>query len=151
MNVDGNGNSEAAAENVSTNSLVSGYSMVELESEEYKFLWGFALLVLFQGQHPSLCKQVIPLALSKAKYDGVTPAEDMTSPGLKFYEIVLPVFQFLLTQKFFSAGFLTVTICEELLQVLLSLYLYIFKVVSLYLVFIFSLCFRSLFICLFVN
>ncbi|XVF71655.1 hypothetical protein PTKIN_Ptkin12aG0057000 [Pterospermum kingtungense] len=117
VNVDRNGNSEAAAENISTNSLVSGYSMVELESEEYQFLWGFALLVLFQGQHPALSKQVIPLASSKARYDGDSPAEDMTSPGLKFFEIVLPVFQFLLTKKFFSASFLTVTICEELLQV----------------------------------
>ncbi|XWS30691.1 hypothetical protein CRYUN_Cryun23aG0008700 [Craigia yunnanensis] len=117
MNVDRNGNSEAAAENISINSLISGYSMVELDSEEYQFLWGFALLVLFQGQHPALGKQVIPLASSKAKHDGDSPAEDMTSPGLKFYEIVLPVFQFLLTQKFFSAGFLTVNICEELLQV----------------------------------
>ncbi|MBA0821351.1 hypothetical protein Goarm_018214, partial [Gossypium armourianum] len=117
VNVDGNGNSEAAAENMSANSLVSGYSMVELESEEYQFLWGFALLVIFQGQHPALCKQVIPLASAKAKHDGDTPAEDTTSPGLKFYEIVLPVFQFLVTQKFFSAGFLTVNICEELLLV----------------------------------
>ncbi|PPR92045.1 hypothetical protein GOBAR_AA28636 [Gossypium barbadense] len=117
VNVDRNGNSEAAAENMSASSLVSGYSMVELESEEYQFLWGFALLVIFQGQHPALCKQVIPLASAKAKHDGDTPAEDTTSPGLKFYEIVLPVFQFLLTQKFFSAGFLTVNICEELLLV----------------------------------
>ncbi|MBA0578497.1 hypothetical protein Gorai_020776, partial [Gossypium raimondii] len=117
VNVDRNGNSEAAAENMSANSLVSGYSMVELESEEYQFLWGFALLVIFQGQHPALCKQVIPLASAKAKHDGDTPAEDTTSPGLKFYEIVLPVFQFLVTQKFFSAGFLTVNICEELLLV----------------------------------
>ncbi|OMO80110.1 Armadillo-like helical, partial [Corchorus capsularis] len=116
-NFDKNGNSEAAVENLSINSLVSGYSMVELESEEYQFLWGFALLVLFQGQHPTLCKQIVPLASSKSKHDGDSPAEDVTSPGLKFYEIVLPVFQFLLTQKFFSAGFLTVDICEELLQV----------------------------------
>ncbi|XVF20554.1 hypothetical protein REPUB_Repub12eG0010500 [Reevesia pubescens] len=117
MNVDRKGNSKAAAENISKNSLVSGYSMVELESEEYQFLWGFALLVLFQEQHSALCKQVIPLASSKEKHDGDSPAEDMTSPGLKLYEIVLPVFQFLLTLKFFSAGFLTVNICEELLQV----------------------------------
>ncbi|XP_039034805.1 protein SWEETIE isoform X2 [Hibiscus syriacus] len=117
VNVDRNGNSEAAAESMSTDSLVSGYSMVELEYEEYQFLWGFALLVLFQGKHPALCKQVIPLTSAKAKHDGDPPAEDMTSPGLKFYEIVLPVFQFLLTQKFFAAGFLTVNICEELLQV----------------------------------
>ncbi|GMI85490.1 SWEETIE [Hibiscus trionum] len=118
VNVDRNGNSEAAAENMSTDSLVSGYSMVELESEEYQFLWGFALLVLFQGKHHAVCKQVIPLASAKAKHEGDPPAEDMTSPGLKFYEIVLPVFQFLLTQKFFAAGFITVNICEELLQVL---------------------------------
>ncbi|EOY04218.1 HEAT repeat-containing protein, putative isoform 1 [Theobroma cacao] len=111
------GNSEAAVENISVNSLVSGYSMVELESEEYQFLWSFALLVLFQGQHPAFCKQIIPLASSKAKHEEDSPSEDMNSPGLKFYEIVLPVFQFLLTQKFFSAGFLTVNICEELLQV----------------------------------
>ena len=94
MDIDRNGNSEAAAENISIDCLISGYSMVELDSEEYQFLWGFALLVLFQGQHPALCKQVIPLASSKAKH-GDSTAQDMTTPGLKFYEIVLPLFQFL--------------------------------------------------------
>ncbi|OMP09449.1 HEAT repeat-containing protein 5B-like protein, partial [Corchorus olitorius] len=70
-----------------------------------------------KGQRPTLSKKITPLASSKTEHDGDSPAEDKTSPGLKFYEIVLPVFQFLLTQKCFSAGFLTVDICEELLQV----------------------------------
>src|SRR5262249_8380829 len=51
-------------------SLISGYSMVELEIEEYRFLWGFALLILFQQQHTALTRQIIPLNSSKVRYGG---------------------------------------------------------------------------------
>lgn len=111
-----NAHPKTAEENISRNSLISGYSMVELEFEEYQFLWGLALLVLFQGQHPTLSRQIIPMNSAKGKHVGDSSTEEIT-PGLKFYEIVLPVFQFLSTKMFFSARFLTVDICEELLQV----------------------------------
>ncbi|CBI33667.3 unnamed protein product, partial [Vitis vinifera] len=116
MNLDISGTKQAI-ENESANATVSGYSMVELEPEEFRFLWGFALLVLFQGQQPSPGKQIIPLGSAKAKPSGDSPVEETNPLGLKLYEIVLPVFQFLAMERFFSMGFLTIDICQELLQV----------------------------------
>ena len=107
-------------ENESANATISGYSMVELEAEEFRFLWGFALLVLFQGLHPSPSEQIIPLGSAKAKLSGDSQVEETNPPGLKLYEIVLPVFQFLAIERFFSMGFLTIDICQELLQVIIS-------------------------------
>lgn len=106
-------------ENESTNATISGYSMVELGPEEFHFLWGFALLVLFQGQHCSPGKQTIPLGSAKAKLSEDSQVEETNPPGLKLYEIVLPVFQFLAIERFFSMGFLTFDICQELLQVII--------------------------------
>ncbi|XP_020536843.1 protein SWEETIE isoform X2 [Jatropha curcas] len=114
-NVDGS--FKIAVENASRNSLISGYSMVELELEEYQFLWGFALLVLFQQQHPAINKQIIPLSTAKVQYGGDSPIEEANPIVLKSYEIVLPVFQFLSSERFFTAEFLTTDVCQELLQV----------------------------------
>ncbi|XP_021887968.1 protein SWEETIE, partial [Carica papaya] len=101
---------------LSTSGLISGYSMVKLDSREYQFLWGFAMLVLFQDNHPARSKQIIPLGETKAKSGA--DSEESGPPSLKLYEIVLPVFQFFCAQSFFSVGFLTISICQELLQVL---------------------------------
>ncbi|KAJ0042851.1 hypothetical protein Pint_18792 [Pistacia integerrima] len=117
VNHDGNGYSKTSVENMSRSSLISGYSMVELECEEYQFLWGFALLVLFQGQHLAPVRQTIALGSAKVKFGGDSPMKEMNSLGLKLYEIALPIFQFLSTESFFTAGFLTVNLCQELLQV----------------------------------
>ncbi|KAJ4707111.1 HEAT repeat-containing protein 5B-like [Melia azedarach] len=118
VKLDGSGLSKTNVENTSKSHLISGYSMVELEGEEFRFLWGFALLVIFQGQHLAPGKQKITLGSAKAKF-GDSPIKDINPLGLKLYEIVLPVFQFLSTESFFTAGFLTVNICQELLQVFL--------------------------------
>lgn len=104
-------------ESTSKGDLYSGYSMVELDSKEYQFLWGFALLVLFQGRD-KLDKNIIPVGSVKSRTNKHSLAED-TLTALKLYEIVLPVFQFLSTERFFSNKFLTMDICEELLQVIL--------------------------------
>ncbi|XP_062106312.1 protein SWEETIE isoform X2 [Humulus lupulus] len=117
VNVDGKTLSKGAVENLSGNSLLSGYSMVELESSEYQFLWGFSLLVLFRGQHSTVCKLKIPLAYAKANREVESAIEELNSPAINLYEIVLPVFQFLSTKRFAGAGFLTVDICRELMQV----------------------------------
>ena len=117
VSLDGNNHSVGTAEKFSGNSLLSGYSMVELESKEYQFLWGFSFLVLFRGHHSSPCKLKIPLACAKANHEGESPTEESNSPGINLYEIVLPVFQFLSTERFASAGFFTVDICRELMQV----------------------------------
>ncbi|KAL9427618.1 hypothetical protein AB3S75_029744 [Citrus x aurantiifolia] len=119
VKLDEKGLSKITVENMSQSSLISGYSMVELECEDYRFLWGFALIVVFQGQHLVPSKQRIGLGSAKAKFGGDSPTKEMNPLGLKLYEIVLPVFQFLSTESFFAAGFLTVNICQELLQVFL--------------------------------
>ncbi|KDO58990.1 hypothetical protein CISIN_1g0043304mg, partial [Citrus sinensis] len=119
VKLDEKGLSKITVENMSKSSLISGYSMVELECEDYRFLWGFALIVVFQGQHLVPNKQRIGLGSAKAKFGGDSPTEEMNPLGLKLYEIVLPVFQFLSTESFFTAGFLTMNICQELLQVFL--------------------------------
>lgn len=111
------GNSKETDENTSNNSLISGYSMVELKLEDYRFLWGFSLLVLFQRQHPTLTRRIILLSSAEVRYGGDSPTEETNTAALKQYEIVLPVFQFLLTERFFSEEFITLDICRELLQV----------------------------------
>ncbi|KAL4652128.1 hypothetical protein ACB092_01G210800 [Castanea dentata] len=117
LNLEAIEHSTATVENMAR-SLVSGYSMVELELGEFRFLWGFALLVLFQGQHLTLGESKLPLTFAKAIHAEDSPIEEMDPPGLNLYEIVLPVFQCLSTERFFSVGFLTMDISRELLQVL---------------------------------
>ncbi|XP_034224220.1 protein SWEETIE isoform X2 [Prunus dulcis] len=117
VNLEENEYSKSTTENTSRDSLLSEHSMVELESEEYQFLWGFALLVLFQGQYSTLGELKNPISFIKASNGGNSATEELYSPGIKLYEIALPVFQFLSTKRFASAGFLTMDICRELLQV----------------------------------
>ncbi|XP_043809967.1 protein SWEETIE isoform X3 [Manihot esculenta] len=112
-----NGGFRKSIENTSRNSLISNYSMVELELEEYRFLWSFALLVLFQQQHPAINRQIIHLNTANIQYGGDSTFEETNPTTLKLYEIVLPVFQFLSSERFFTAEFLSADICQELLQV----------------------------------
>ncbi|KAF8023726.1 hypothetical protein BT93_F1038 [Corymbia citriodora subsp. variegata] len=113
-------NSSGDGKNVqftSKDSLISGLGMVELSSEEYQFLWGFSLLVLFCGQDTMPERSITLLAPARG-----CPPEDLTikdtnPPSFNLYEVVLPVFQFLSSERFFSAGYVTVEICQELLQV----------------------------------
>lgn len=114
VNLDGIASS--SINNALENNFLSGYSMVELESNEYRFLWSFALFSLFRGCHHH-GKQNISSPSTTASVVGDSPKETTNSIELKLYEIVLPVLQSLSTVKFCSAGFLTVDICIELLQV----------------------------------
>lgn len=114
VNLDGIANS--SINNASENNFLSGYSMVELDSNEYRFLWSFTLFSLFRGRH-SLGEQKIPSPSTTASVVEDSPQETTNPIELKLYEILLPVFQSLSTVKFCSAGFLTVEICIELLQV----------------------------------
>uniref|UniRef100_A0A2N9GGF5 Uncharacterized protein n=1 Tax=Fagus sylvatica TaxID=28930 RepID=A0A2N9GGF5_FAGSY len=99
LNLEAKEHSKPIVENTAR-SLVSGYSMVELESGEFRFLWGFALLVLFQGQHITLGESKLPLTYAKAKHGEDSPIEELDPLGLNLYEIVLPVFQCLSTESF---------------------------------------------------
>ncbi|XP_056162820.1 protein SWEETIE isoform X2 [Syzygium oleosum] len=113
-NLSGHGNN---VQLISKDNLISGYGMVELSSEEFRFLWGFSLLVLFCGQDTMPERRITLWAPARG-----CPPEDLTikdtnPPGFNLYEVVLPVFQFLSSERFFSAGYVTVEICQELVQV----------------------------------
>ncbi|RYR59970.1 hypothetical protein Ahy_A04g017089 isoform A [Arachis hypogaea] len=114
-----NDSTKASVENTQKNSVsTSQHSMVELKSEDFKFLWGFSLLGLFQSQHPIFCRPILQLAFSDAKHGGNSPNNEVNTSGLKLYEIVLPMFQLLSSERFFGAGLLSMGICKELLQIL---------------------------------
>lgn len=101
----------------SDRSLISRHRMVTLEVEDYQFLWGFAVLVLFQGMHPSSNTQVIPFGSTKVKNNGDSSIKESSFQGLKLHEIALPVFLSLSAERFFTSGFLSIDLCQELLQV----------------------------------
>lgn len=116
-------NGSAATENRSENPFVSEYRMVQLGSEDFRFLWGFALLVLFQGQAANADELIIPVCSAKSIFTGNLTSEDANSLSSKIPEIILPVIRFMCMERFFSAGFLTLDICREFLQVRGSLYI----------------------------
>ncbi|XP_027350855.1 protein SWEETIE [Abrus precatorius] len=119
VNSEGNDCAKVTVEDTQKHCIATSQcSMVELKCEDFKFLWGFSLLGLFQSQHPKLCRSIIQLAFGNAKHGGNLPSNEVKPSGLKLYEIVLPMFQFLLTERFFGAGLLTLDICKELLQIL---------------------------------
>lgn len=102
----------------SEDSLISGYDMVELKPEEYKFLLGFSLLVLFGGQDSDSSINQAHLAFAKGIIVGDSTAEEANNPSFKMYEVVLPVFQFLSSERFFISQFLTMEVCQDLFKVL---------------------------------
>lgn len=124
VGLEGNECTKPSTETTQKNRFASEYSMVELTREDFQFLWGFSLLSLFQSKDTSLHKPIIRLASFKASHGRDLPTYDENPSGLKLYEIVLLVFQFLLTERFSRGGFLTMDICRELLQVVIFLILF---------------------------
>lgn len=110
-------NGSSATEDKSESPFISEYRMVVLRAEEFHFLWGFSLLVLFQGQGTASDELVIPVGSVKSKFSGDLTVEDESSLASKTYETILPILQFLSMERFFSTGYLTMDICRELLQV----------------------------------
>ncbi|KAL7101750.1 hypothetical protein ACP275_08G074200 [Erythranthe tilingii] len=108
---------ESSPTDRSKNIPTSGYSMVELRLDDFQFLWGFFLLVLFQEQDIALSEHIIPVCCIKSKFSNEIPVDDLNSSSLKLYNIFFPVFQFMSTKRFFTSGFLTLDACRELLQV----------------------------------
>ena len=110
--------SKSAVEDPSKEMFASGCSMVKLGFGEFQFLWGLALLVLFQGQQLELEKQVkIPLVNIDKKYNQGYSVKE--SHFLTYSEIALVVFQSLSKEYFLSQGFLSVDLCREIFQVIL--------------------------------
>ncbi|KAH7658270.1 Armadillo-like helical-containing protein [Dioscorea alata] len=107
--------SKSAVEDPSREMFASGCSMVKLEFGEVQFLWGLALLVLFQGQQLELEKQVkMPLVNIDKEYDQGYSVKE--SHLLTYSEIALVVFQSLSKEYFLSQGFLSVDLCREIFQ-----------------------------------
>lgn len=92
----------------------SGYSMVELQKDDFNFLWGFLLMVLFQEQDATPSEH-IPLCRIKSNFiSNISIDESSSSSNLK--NIFFSVFQFMSTKRFFSSGYLSLDACTELLQ-----------------------------------
>ncbi|CAM8906100.1 unnamed protein product [Rhodiola kirilowii] len=109
------GLSNATSESCVTTSL-SGYNMVALDHDEYQLVWSFALFVLYRWQHSILAEHIIPVpALVKF---GKGPSGEANVPTMKVHEIVLPVLQFLSTENFLRAGFLSINVCQDLVKML---------------------------------
>ncbi|XP_049385527.1 protein SWEETIE isoform X1 [Solanum stenotomum] len=109
------GSSETEEQSITD--LISGYNMVELGSEEFQFLWGFALLLLFQGQDSVLGESRLHIGSVNTILSGGCVSDEVKSIALELCEVALPVFQVLLAERFFNVGFLTMDSCQELLQV----------------------------------
>ncbi|KAG9140394.1 hypothetical protein Leryth_018528, partial [Lithospermum erythrorhizon] len=117
INFDANGS--LPAEHKTERTFTSGYSMVELKEEDFQFLYGFSLLALFQGQGATPGADLFLDGRITWKFNSNLPVEDGTSLSpLKPYGIILPVFQSLLTKRFFGRSFVSLDLCKELLQVI---------------------------------
>uniref|UniRef100_A0A7N0VMZ5 HEAT repeat-containing protein 5B n=1 Tax=Kalanchoe fedtschenkoi TaxID=63787 RepID=A0A7N0VMZ5_KALFE len=111
------GFSNAISESSYNTASLSGYNMVALEHEEYQLVCGFALLVLFQWQHPILDEHILPASALRKFHKG-SSGDDINVSTMKLHEIVLPVLQFLSTEKFFKSGFLNLNFCQDLVKML---------------------------------
>ncbi|KAL3630335.1 hypothetical protein CASFOL_023319 [Castilleja foliolosa] len=105
---------ESSPTDRSKNIPTSGYSMVELQLDEFQFLWGFSLLILFQEQDVILGEHIVPVI--KSKFSSDILVVDFNSLSSKLNNIFFPVFQFMSTERFFSSGYLTLDACKELMQ-----------------------------------
>ncbi|XP_051126760.1 protein SWEETIE isoform X2 [Andrographis paniculata] len=109
--------SEYSTTERSNNIPSSGYSMVELKLDDFQFLWGFLLLVLFQKEVPNQRAHMVSAHWIKSKFGNDISEDDSISISSKLNNIFIPVFQCLSTERFFNSGFLTLDSCKELLQV----------------------------------
>lgn len=96
--------------------FISGHCMVKLDRTEFEFLWGLSILVLFHAQQ-SLKNSALKLNLDfrqDKNFGGfIVHGLDDKKPC----DQVLPVLLSLTAGVFFSNNFVSVDICQELLQV----------------------------------
>ena len=111
---------ENKPENLLEQTFISGHCMVKLDRSEFQFLWGLSILELFHS-----CQSVknnslkINLESRQDKMFGEFIVHRLDNK--KPCDQVLPVLLSLTTEVFFSNNFLSVDICQELLQVSLLL------------------------------
>ncbi|XP_062228917.1 protein SWEETIE-like isoform X3 [Phragmites australis] len=97
--------------------FISGHRMLKLERTEFQFLWGLSVLVLFHAcQSVKSSALKINLGYRQGKKFGDFIVHGLDEP--KPCDQVLPVLLSLTTEVFFSKNFLSVDICQELLQAL---------------------------------
>ncbi|XP_047954484.1 protein SWEETIE [Salvia hispanica] len=94
----------------------SGHSMVEFQIDDFNFLWGFLLLILFQEQDVTPRDNIIPVCQIKSNFSSKVLADDSSSSS-SLKNIFSSVFQFMSTKSFFSSGYLSLDVCTELLKV----------------------------------
>ncbi|OEL32096.1 hypothetical protein BAE44_0006885 [Dichanthelium oligosanthes] len=97
--------------------FISGHCMVKLDRTEFEFLWGLSILGLFHARQ-SLKNSALKINLDfrqDKNFGGfIVHGLDDQKPC----DQVLPVLLSLTAQVFFSNDFLSVDICQELLQII---------------------------------
>ncbi|RLM55986.1 HEAT repeat-containing protein 5B isoform X5 [Panicum miliaceum] len=97
--------------------FISGHCMVKLDRTEFEFLWGLSILALFRARQSlknSSLKIILNFRQDKNFGGFIVQGLDDQKPC----DQVLPVFLSLTAEVFFSNNFLSVGICQELLQAL---------------------------------
>lgn len=100
--------------------FISGHCMVKLDKTDFEFLWGLSILVLFHARQSlknSALKMNLDCRQDKEFGRFIVHGLDDQKPC----DQVLPVLLSLTAEVFFSNNFLSVDICQELLQVSLVL------------------------------
>jgi hypothetical protein len=97
--------------------FISGHCMVKLDRTEFEFLWGLSILALFRARQSLKNSSLkINLHFRQDKNFGGFIVQGLDDQ--KPCDQVLPVFLSLTAEVFFSNNFLSVDICQELLQAL---------------------------------
>uniref|UniRef100_A0A453S7J5 Uncharacterized protein n=1 Tax=Aegilops tauschii subsp. strangulata TaxID=200361 RepID=A0A453S7J5_AEGTS len=106
------------SEDVHEHMFISGRSMVKLEQSDFQFLWGLSVLVLFHS-HQSTVNGSVKMKLDCSKENFFSNIVFYGLDNPRPCDQVLPVLLSLTTEAFFSKDFLSVDICQELLQALI--------------------------------
>ncbi|XP_042449151.1 protein SWEETIE-like [Zingiber officinale] len=96
---------------------LSGYSMIGLENEEFHFMWGLSLLILFQGQQ-LVSDMEVSLFPPDEKRNRCPVLQGGSHFMLPSYEIALSVFHSLSTEAFFQHDFISPDLCADIFQIL---------------------------------
>ncbi|XP_042445912.1 protein SWEETIE isoform X2 [Zingiber officinale] len=96
---------------------LSGYSMIGLENEEFHFMWGLSLLIMFQGQQ-LVSDMEVSLFPPDEKRNRCPVLQGGSHFMLPSYEIALSVFHSLSTEAFFQHDFISPDLCADIFQIL---------------------------------
>ncbi|WVZ80108.1 hypothetical protein U9M48_027611 [Paspalum notatum var. saurae] len=97
--------------------FISGHCMVKLDKTEFEFLWGLSVLVLFHARQSVKNSSLkINLDFRRDQMFGEFAVNGLDDK--KPCDQILPVLLTLTTEVFFIKNFLSVDICQELLQAL---------------------------------